>query len=78
VVLGQLHKRGAYTGVRVAELVAIRLTDADLDACRIRITNGKSGKEALGHTIRTNQLFQLLEPRAGHICGRPQKSRLSR
>ena len=29
------------TGVRVAELVAIRLDDVDLDACRIRITGGR-------------------------------------
>lgn len=40
-----LIKTLLYTGVRVAELVAIRLTDADLDACRIRITNGKGGKD---------------------------------
>ncbi len=40
-----LIKTLLYTGVRVAELVAIRLTDTDLDACRIRITNGKGGKD---------------------------------
>ncbi|MGH2770956.1 MAG: hypothetical protein ACRDJF_10615 [Actinomycetota bacterium] len=34
-----------YTGVRVAELVAIRLDDVDLDACRIRITQGEGGKD---------------------------------
>ena len=34
-----------YTGVRVAELVAIRLDDVDLDACRIRITQGKGNKD---------------------------------
>jgi integrase/recombinase XerD len=34
-----------YTGVRVAELVAIRIDDVDLDACRIRITQGKGGKD---------------------------------
>ena len=34
-----------YIGVRVAELVAIRIDDVDLDACRIRITQGKGGKD---------------------------------
>ncbi len=34
------------TGVRVAELVSIRIDDVDLDAARIRITRGKGGKEA--------------------------------
>jgi integrase/recombinase XerD len=33
-----------YTGVRVSELVSIRLTDVDLDSCRIRIEQGK-GKQ---------------------------------
>ena len=33
-----------YTGVRVPELVSIRLTDVDLDSCRIRIEQGK-GKQ---------------------------------
>ena len=40
-----LIKTLPYTGVRVAELVAIRLVEVDLDACRIRITNGKGGKD---------------------------------
>ncbi len=34
-----------YTGVRVAELVRIGLADVDLDACRIRITQGKGAKD---------------------------------
>jgi integrase/recombinase XerD len=34
-----------YTGARVAELVRIRITDVDLDNCRIRITDGKGGKD---------------------------------
>ncbi|MDT4995488.1 MAG: hypothetical protein QOH97_5380 [Actinoplanes sp.] len=34
-----------FTGVRVAELVAIRVDDVDLDGCRIRITDGKGGKD---------------------------------
>ncbi len=40
-----LIKTLLYTGVRVAELVAIRLDDVDLDACRIRITHGKGAKD---------------------------------
>jgi len=40
-----LIKTLLYTGVRVAELVAIRLDDVDLDACRIRITQGKGTKD---------------------------------
>ena len=39
-----LIKALLYTGVRVAELVAIRLEDVDLDGCRIRITRSKGGK----------------------------------
>ena len=34
-----------YTGVRVSELVRIRLSDADLDGCRIRIEQGKGKKD---------------------------------
>ncbi len=40
-----LIKTLLYTGVRVAELVQIRLTDVYLDACRIRITQGKGAKD---------------------------------
>nr|WP_248965683.1 tyrosine-type recombinase/integrase [Sphaerisporangium perillae] len=40
-----LIKTLLYTGVRVAELVATRIADVDLDACRIRITRGKGGKD---------------------------------
>ena len=40
-----LIKTLLFTGVRVAELVAIRLDDVDLDACRIRITLGKGSKD---------------------------------
>ena len=42
-----LIKTLLYTGVRVSELVRIRLADVDLDACRIRITQGKGGKDRL-------------------------------
>ncbi len=34
-----------YTGVRVSELIAIKLTDVDLDRCQIRITAGKGKKD---------------------------------
>lgn len=40
-----LIKTLLYTGVRVAEVVAIRLDDVDLDACRIRINLGKGAKD---------------------------------
>jgi integrase/recombinase XerD len=40
-----LIKTLLYTGVRVAELVKISLGDVDLDACRIRIAQGKGGKD---------------------------------
>jgi integrase len=40
-----LVKTLLYTGVRVAELVRVRLDDVDLDACRLRITDGKGGKD---------------------------------
>jgi integrase/recombinase XerD len=34
-----------YTGVRVAELCAIEIADIDLEACRIRINEGKGQKD---------------------------------
>lgn len=34
-----------YTGVRVSELVAIRLTEVDVERCQIRITQGKGSKD---------------------------------
>lgn len=34
-----------YTGVRVSELVGIRLGDVDLDDCRMRINQGKGDKD---------------------------------
>lgn len=34
-----------YTGVRVGELINIRLIDFDLDRCQIRINRGKGGKD---------------------------------
>jgi integrase/recombinase XerD len=34
-----------YTGVRVAELCAIEVADIDLEACRIRINEGKGSKD---------------------------------
>jgi integrase/recombinase XerD len=40
-----LIKTLLYTGVWVAELVRIRRDDVDLDACRIRITQGKGHKD---------------------------------
>ncbi len=40
-----LIKTLLYTGVRVSELVNIRLTSVDLDRCQIRITAGKGKKD---------------------------------
>lgn len=40
-----LIKTLLYTGVRVSELVNIRLTSVDLDRCQIRITAGKGEKD---------------------------------
>src|SRR5437764_4556177 len=34
-----------YTGVRVSELVAIRLDEVDVEHCQIRITQGKGSKD---------------------------------
>ena len=40
-----LIKTLMYAGVRVSELVAIRIADVDLDACRVRVTQGKGAKD---------------------------------
>lgn len=40
-----LIKTLLYTGVRVADLVRIGLSDVDLDACRIRVIQGKGAKD---------------------------------
>jgi integrase/recombinase XerD len=40
-----LIKTLLYTGARVTELVGIRLDDVDLDACRIKIIDGKGAKD---------------------------------
>lgn len=34
-----------YTGVRVSELVAIRITEVDVERCQIRVTQGKGNKD---------------------------------
>jgi len=40
-----LIKTFLYTGVRVSELIAIRLENVDLDRCQIRINQGKGSKD---------------------------------
>lgn len=40
-----LIKTFLYTGVRVSELVVIRLADVDLDACQIKVNLGKGSKD---------------------------------
>ncbi len=52
------------TGVRVAELVAIRLTDTDLDACRIRITNGKDRYVPFPASFRETLALHIAAARA--------------
>ncbi len=42
-----LIKTLLYTGVRVGELVNIRLVDVDLDRCQIKIVRGKGGKDRI-------------------------------
>jgi len=42
-----LIKTLLYTGVRVSELVNIRLADVDLDRCQIKIVRGKGGKDRI-------------------------------
>jgi integrase/recombinase XerD len=36
-----------YTGVRVSELISIKLSEVDLDNCQIRITKGKGKKDRI-------------------------------
>ncbi len=42
-----LIKTLLYTGVRVSELVKIKLSDVDLERCQIRINAGKGGKDRI-------------------------------
>jgi integrase/recombinase XerD len=58
-----------YTGVRVSELCHMLVTDVDLDACKIRITQGKGGKDRyvlFGKTFAT----ALRTHRAAHPSNR--------
>ncbi len=36
-----------YTGVRVSELINIRIEDVDFDRCQIRVNSGKGGKDRI-------------------------------
>jgi len=36
-----------YTGIRVQELVNIKMTDIDFDRCQIRINQGKGNKDRI-------------------------------
>jgi integrase/recombinase XerD len=63
-----LIKTLLYTGVRVSELIRIRLSDVDLDACRIRVTQGKGGKD---RTVPFPATFK--ETLALHIDGQHAK-----
>lgn len=50
-----------YTGIRVQELVNIKITDIDFDRCQIRINQGKGNKDRIvpfpQETIETLMLF---------------------
>ena len=57
-----LIKTFLYTGVRVSELVAIRLEDVDLDRCEIWINQGKGSKDRVvpfPHSFREVLAFQI-------------------
>jgi integrase/recombinase XerD len=60
-----LIKTLLYTGIRVAELSAVRLDDVDPDACRIRVTHDKGGKDRV---VPFPQTFR--EALAVHIADR--------
>jgi len=71
-----LIKTLLYTGVRVAELVAIRIADVDLDACLIRITLGKGAKDRVvpfPHTFRETLALHIADRRktGGASCSSP-------
>ena len=36
-----------YTGIRVSELIRVKINDIDLDQCQIRINQGKGGKDRI-------------------------------
>ncbi|MDQ6773414.1 MAG: tyrosine-type recombinase/integrase [Candidatus Dormibacteraeota bacterium] len=42
-----LIKTLLYTGVRVSELIRLRLTDVDFDRCQLRVTQGKGGQDRI-------------------------------
>jgi integrase/recombinase XerD len=52
-----------FTGIRNAELVRLRLTDVDLQTCRLRITQGKGAKDryVLFPTSFRGELAQYIE-----------------
>ena len=72
-----------YTGVRVSELVHIRLADVDLDRCQIRINQGKGNKDRIvpfpapfKETLALH-MARLREKRATHLFESSWKKRYS-
>ncbi len=72
-----------YTGVRVSELVHIRLADVDLDRCQIRINAGKGNKdrvvpfpESFKETLALH-MDRLREQGATHLFESSWKKRYS-
>jgi integrase/recombinase XerD len=68
-----LIKTLLYTGVRVSELIAIRLVEVDLDRCQIRINAGKGNKDrvvpfpaAFKETLALH-MGRMREKRATHL-----------
>ena len=62
-----------YTGVRVGELVNIKLTDVDEGQCQIRITDGKGGKDrvvpfpASFREVLAHHIKSMEAKRAGYL-----------
>ena len=72
-----------YTGVRVSELVNIRLGDVDLDRCQIRINQGKGNKDRVvpfpdpfKETLALH-MDRMREKRATHLFESSWKKRYS-
>jgi integrase/recombinase XerD len=68
-----------YTGIRVSELVSLKVSDVDLDAHKIRINDGKGGKDryvlfarSFGVALRG---YLATRPKDGHLLASRQSPR---
>ena len=72
-----------YTGVRVSELVNIRLQEVDLERCQIRIQQGKGGKDRMvpfPHAFRELlglHIQQMQQKQAGYLFESVRKHKYS-